>query len=134
MRRIATIRIASLVVLATMALGAFAGTATAQDRVPNPATLRLECRVVATGPAAVACEWSPSQWRDFAAYRLGRFNEESGRVIVFRADRRFDTAAVDRPVRPGRYLYWVAAYNHDGRLIGHSEPVVVIVEPAVTGG
>ena len=123
-----------MALLATISLGVLAGTAAAQERDTRPDPLRLACRVVSATPAAVACEWSPSQSRAFAGYRLGRFDDENGRVPVFRTDRRFDTTAVDRGVRPGRYLYWVAAYDRAGRVIGLSDAVVVIVEPAVRGG
>jgi hypothetical protein len=125
-------RIATMAVLATIAFGALAGTAAAQESDAHPEPLRLACRAVST--AAVACEWSPSHSREFAAYRLGRYDDDNGRVTVFRTNRRFVTAAGDRPVRPGRYLYWVAAYDRVGRVVGLSGPVLVVVEPAVRGG
>lgn len=96
---------------------------------PRFEPLRLECRQVGGAlHEAVGCRWSPSHSPRFHAYRLWRSDDVNGRVVVFESRDRRDTSTVDRPVRPGRYLYLVQALDEHGRLVGRSrvEHVAVV--------
>jgi len=86
--------------------------------------LTLDCQVV--DGQSVACEWSKSERRDFAAYRLFR-DRPGARQAVYRGDAQ---RSLDTDVRPGqRYRYLVQSVNHWGVAIGHSDVVHVAVPP-----
>lgn len=131
--------------------------------------LKLDCKVVDLPWAAaqgivrpipidrqaVACEWSKSERRDFAAYRLFRApgntpgpvtdvdilnaaadedtssarieRPDGARQVIYRGDAQ---RYLDADVRPGqRYRYLVQSVNHWGLPIGHSDVVHVGVPP-----
>jgi hypothetical protein len=121
--------------------------------------LKLACKVVGLPGAAaqdvvrpipvdrqaVACEWSKSERRDFAGYRLFRApgnttgpvtdedrssaaaDRPDGREVIYRGDAQ---RYLDNDVRPGqRYRYLVQSVNHWGLPIGHSDVVHVGVPP-----
>lgn len=85
---------------------------------------------------AVACEWSKSERRDFAGYRLFRApgnttdleaDRPDGREVIYRGDAQ---RHLDSDVSPGqRYRYLVQSVNHWGIPIGHSDVVHVGVPP-----
>jgi hypothetical protein len=111
--------------------------------------LKLDCKVVDLPWAAaqdvvrpipidrraVACEWSKSERRDFAAYRLFRApgnttteaDRPDGRQVIYKGDAQ---RYLDTDVHPGqRYRYLVQSVNHWGIPIGHSDVVHVGVPP-----
>jgi fibronectin type 3 domain-containing protein len=88
--------------------------------------LRLACEVARTESGrGIACKWSSSEHRAFAAYRLWR-GGDGERTVVFRSEQRAVTRYLDAAVEAGTgYLYVVEAVNADGQTIGRSDPVKV---------
>lgn len=105
--------------------------------LPWAAAQDVVVRPIPIDRRAVACEWSKSERRDFAAYRLFRApgitpqpetdRPDPARQVIYRGDAQ---RYLDTDVRPGqRYRYLVQSVNHWGIPIGHSDVVHVGVPP-----
>lgn len=133
-------------VLATATLPAMAGSRGAErTRGDEPKSqrkrfeLRLRCARAEDRPAAVTCEWSASEDRAFAGYKLWRAtydpaarddaSRRSGRQVIFTTRDRRQVRHVDTTVERNKgYGYAVEAVDAQGRTLAHSQ--VAKVGPA----
>jgi hypothetical protein len=131
-------------IIAALALGATALVGTAPAALaedapePNPPVLErigLRCRqgvvIVKIGDEAhrklvIGCNWTQSQRRGFAGYKLVRRVDDLPREVIFRTDDREHTRTIDRRVRRDHeFTYRLVVVNADGAVIGLSNKVVV---------
>ena len=105
--------------------------------LPGAAAKDVAVRPIPIHRPAVACEWSRSERRDFAAYRLFRAQKntadvetdrpDAARQVIYEGDAR---RYLDTDIQPGqRFRYLVQSVNHWDRPIGHSDVVHVGVPP-----
>jgi hypothetical protein len=88
-------------------------------------TLTLQCRTATIdGTPSGYCWWSKSTSSKFHHYRLTREIVGTPRQEIFTTTNHDTTAYLDKGLQPGaNYSYIIEAYDADGHLIGHSQPV-----------